>query len=90
MRVTVGAVCLVNEFHDPHGDFHQADVYFRCTLTGGDPYGDWTDPEGVVSMRRWVTKAEIEDLNVKPDSLAAVAWSTSPAAYYDPLEPIVR
>ena len=90
LTVRVGAPCLVNEFHDPDHDFHQVDVYFRCTLIAGDPDGDWTDPEGIVSMRRWVTREEMAALTVKPDSLAAVAWKDPGAPTYDPLEPILR
>lgn len=90
LTVRVGAPCLINEFHDPDHDFHQVDVYFRCTLIAGDPDGDWTDPEGIVSLRRWVTRAEMAALTVKPDSLAAVAWKDPGAPAYDPLEPILR
>jgi ADP-ribose pyrophosphatase YjhB (NUDIX family) len=90
LSVAVGKPCLVNEFHDPRGDFHQVDIYFRCTLTGGDPDGLWTDPEGVVTHRRWVTRSEMSRLRVKPDSLAAVAWGDADAPGYDPLEPILR
>lgn len=88
--VSVGAPCLVNEFHDPLGTFHQVDIYFRCKILSGDPVGDWTDPEGVVSHRRWVTRDELSRLRVKPDSLAAVAWQDAGAPAYDPLEPIQR
>lgn len=89
LAIHVGAPCLVNEFHDPGRDFHQVDVYFRATLTAPDPGGDWTDPEGVVNRRRWVTRAEMAALRVKPDTLAAVAWDPFPPLY-DPLEPILR
>lgn len=90
LSVQVGLPCLVNELHDPGGSFHQVDIYFRCTIVGGNPDGDWTDPEGVVSHRRWVTRAELSRLRVKPDSLAAVAWRDPGAPVYDPLEPILR
>jgi ADP-ribose pyrophosphatase YjhB (NUDIX family) len=90
LHVEVGAPCLVNEFHDPDGPFHQVDIYFRCLLRGGDPDGPWTDTEGVVSHRRWVTRAEMAGLQVKPDSLAAVAWGDRRAITYDALEPIIR
>lgn len=88
LSVTVGAPCLVNEFHDPGGAFHQVDIFFRCTLTAGDPDGEWRDTEGVVSRRLWVTRDELAGLRVKPDSLAAVAWGTG-SVPYDPLEPII-
>jgi ADP-ribose pyrophosphatase YjhB (NUDIX family) len=89
LTVAVGDPCLVNEFHDPGGTFHQVDIYFRCTILAGDPQGDWTDPEGIVTHRRWVTRTEIARLLVKPDSLAAVAWGESGISY-DPLEPLMR
>lgn len=90
LTIAVGAPCLINEFHDPTGSFHQVDLYFRCTIVAGDPDGDWTDPEGIVTHRRWVTRRELAQLRVKPDSLAAVAWGDPDAPGYDPLEPIVH
>ena len=89
LRVAVGAACLVNEFHDPVRDFHQVDVYFRCTILAGDTRPDHIDPEGIVSQHRWVTREDFTRLRVKPDSLAAVAWGDADAPSYDPLEPIV-
>lgn len=88
LTVTVGSPCLVNEFHDPEGVFHQVDIFFRCTLAMGDPDGEWIDPEGVVSQHIWVTRAELAQLRVKPDSLADVAWGAGEVPY-DPLEPII-
>ncbi|MEM9425219.1 MAG: NUDIX hydrolase [Pseudomonadota bacterium] len=91
LTVSVGEVALVNEFHDPDGTFHQVDVYFRCDILAGDPYGDWTDPEGIVTERHWLTQAELGSKRFKPDSLPDVAWGpTGAPAYYDPLEPILR
>lgn len=90
LTVAVGAPCLVNEFHAPGRDFHQVDLFFRCTIRAGDPVGAWTDPAGVVNRRRWVTQAEMAAIRVKPDSLAAVAFAPEAALRYDPLEPIVR
>ena len=91
LGIAVHAPCLVNEFHDPDGDFHQVDIYFHVTHVDGDPYGEWTDPEGVVSERHWLTRAEVAQRKVKPDSVAAVAWGdTGPRTFYDPLEPLMR
>lgn len=90
LDITVGAPCLVNEFHDPAGDFHQVDVYFRCTVNGSariDPA--WRDSDNIVSQRRWVTETELRAIRHKPDSLAAVAFGPQGAVTYDPLEPIV-
>jgi 8-oxo-dGTP pyrophosphatase MutT (NUDIX family) len=90
LAIEVGPVCLVNEFHDPAGGFHQIDIYFRCTVA--DPAMDpaWRDPEGIVTQRRWVTRQEMAGLRIKPDSLAEVAFGPGAAITYDPLEPIIR
>ncbi|MEQ6201678.1 NUDIX hydrolase [Sulfitobacter sp. HNIBRBA2951] len=90
LEITVGAPCLVNEFHDPNGSFHQVDVYFRCTLRSASALDhDWQDVDAVVTDRRWVTRAQMAQLRVKPDSLAAVAWGDADAPMYDPLEPLI-
>ncbi|HAR82593.1 MULTISPECIES: NUDIX domain-containing protein [Sulfitobacter] len=90
LKIAVGVPCLVNEFHDPQGDFHQVDIYFRCTVTGSaDVDPAWQDAERIVTDRRWVTPDEMRGLRVKPDSLAQVAFGNDPISY-DPLEPIVR
>ena len=90
LTVTVGAPCLVNEFHDPNGTFHQVEIFFRCTLDAGELDDTWQDPENIVSKRRWVTRAELETLQVRPKSLAAVAWRDANAPAYDPLEAILK
>lgn len=90
LTVTVGAPALVNEFHDPGRDFHQVDVYFHCRIVKGALDSDWRDPEGVVTERRFFSRAEMEagQIRFKPDSLPAAAWGSG--MLYDPLEPIVR
>lgn len=89
LTIAVGGLCLVNEFHDPGGSFHQVELFFRARLAGGQIAADWQDPEGIVAHRRWVRQDEMPRLRVKPDSLAHVAWA-DPAAppVYDLLEPI--
>lgn len=88
LRVSVGDPCLVNEFHDPTGSFHQVDVYFRCSITSGTLSSDWKDPEGIVTERRFFSRDDMGAIRFKPDSLPAVAWGEG--LLYDPLEPIVR
>lgn len=93
LNIRVGAPCLVNEFHDPAGSFHQVDIYFRATITGGQVDPSWRDPAGVVTQRRLVTEAELRRLRFKPDSLPELAFGGGgrlARALYDPLEPIVR
>lgn len=89
LRIAVGEPCLVNEFHDPAGSFHQCDIYFRATIIGGTALqADWRDPAGVVTARRLVSRDEIAALRFKPDSLPQVAWGAG--LLYDPLEPMLR
>lgn len=91
LTVTVGAPCLVNEFHDPKGSFHQVDIYFFCTLAGtADIDPGWQDVGQVVSQWRWVTQDELAQVPHKPDSLGPVAFDRQTAITYDPLEPILR
>jgi len=85
--ISVGAPCLVNEFHAPDSGFHQVEVFFRCRLVSGALRDDWRDPEGVVSRRRWVTRDEMATLRIKPDSLGRVAFARGIG--YDPLERLV-
>ena len=89
LTVDVGAPCLVNEFHDPNGTFHQVEMFFRCTLMAGTLDSAWQDPEKIVTQRRWVTRDELAALTVRPKSLAGVAWGDTGALVYDPLEPIL-
>jgi ADP-ribose pyrophosphatase YjhB (NUDIX family) len=92
LAITVGDPALVNEFHDPATGFHQVEIFFRCTVPAGDIDHRWTDPEGVVTRRRWVTQAELGLLRHKPGSLGPAAWGTGGGSglLYDPLEVIVR
>lgn len=90
LTVRVGDICLVNEFHDPTGSFHQVDIYFRCQIIAGEISTTWVDPEGIVTRRTWATRSEMAQLHVKPDSLADVAWGDIGAISYDALEPVVR
>lgn len=90
LEVSVGPVVMVNEFHQPGSDFHQVDVYFRCTLQTTDMPETWVDPEGVVTERHWVTRQDMKHLRFKPDSLPDVAWGADAPCFYDPLEPLVR
>ena len=93
LSVAVGPPVLVNEFHDPALRFHQVDIYFRCTITAGTVDDDWTDPEGVVTRRRFFTRAEMATIRYKPDSLPQAAWQglvRGDAMLYDPLELILR
>lgn len=88
LAVMVGDPVLVNEFHDPETGFHQVEIFFRCTVAPGEIDAAWTDPEGVVTRRRWVTATELLQLRHKPGSLGPAAWGRG--LRYDPLEVIIR
>ncbi len=90
LTVTVGAPALINEFHDPATGFHQVDLFFRCTIAGGSLNSLWKDPEGVVTDRRFFSRADLDlgRIRFKPDSLAHAAWGDG--LLYDPLERLVR
>lgn len=88
LTIVVGDPALVNEFHDPANGFHQVDVYFHARVVAGDLATPWTDPEGVVTERRWFSRAEMAYLRFKPDSLPDAAWGGG--ILYDPLELILR
>jgi len=90
LTVSVGAPCLVNEFHDPASGFHQVDLFFRCTIASGTVSEVWRDPQRVVTSRRFFSRADLDlgRIRFKPDSLPAAAWGDS--MLYDPLEVLVR
>lgn len=91
LTITVGAPALVNEFHDPETGFHQVDLFFHCILAEGELDDSWTDPEGVVTDRRFFSRIELASgkHRYKPDSLPDAAWGKA-AALYDPLEVILK
>jgi 8-oxo-dGTP diphosphatase len=88
LRVEVGAPALVNEFHAPEKRFHQVDIYFRCRIVAGTLDPDWRDPEGIVTERRFFSRAEMAGIRYKPDSLPDAAWGE--ALLYDPLELLIK
>lgn len=90
LTVRIEAPALVNEFHAPERDFHQVDIYFRATIISGDLSEDWTDPEGIVTQRRFFSQNEMAGIRFKPDSLPQVAWDSGSRITYDALEPLVR
>jgi ADP-ribose pyrophosphatase YjhB (NUDIX family) len=90
LKIEVGPLALVNEFHDPKSRFHQVDLIFHCTLQDGIIDPAWTDVAGVVNKWCWATRAEMAQMTIKPSSLAEVAFSPIGPARYDPLEAILR
>lgn len=89
LRVEVGGLALVNEFHDPRSGYHQVDLFFRCRITGGTLDPGWADPARVVHRRRFFAPAELAAIRLKPDSLPRIAFAPDGPVYYDPLEKIV-
>lgn len=87
LSIDVGPPALINEFHDPASDFHQVEVFFRCTITSGTLNDTWRDPENIVTRRRWFTREEMANIRFKPDSLPKAAFMRGLG--YDPLERLV-
>jgi 8-oxo-dGTP pyrophosphatase MutT (NUDIX family) len=90
LTISVGAPALINEFHDPATGFHQVDIFFHASIIAGVISPEWRDPEGIVTLRRFFTRADLQagHYRFKPDSLARAAWGDGLG--YDPLEVIVR
>jgi len=88
LTITVGAPAMINEFHLPDRNFHQIDLFFRCTIEKGELDPDWRDPEGVVNQSRFFSRSEMAKIRFKPDSLIKAAWGNEPI--YDPLETLIR
>ena len=89
LEIAAGPLALVNEFHDPRGDFHQVEMFFRCRIVRGTLDPGWRDPDGIVTERRFLSPDEAARVRIKPDSLVEVAFAPEGPARYDPLEPIV-
>ncbi len=88
LTVAVGEPALINEFHDPATGFHQVDLFFRCTITGGTIDPSWRDPGRVVTDRRFFARDELARIRFKPDSLPRAAWDGG--FLYDTLERLIR
>lgn len=90
LTVNVGPLALVNEFHDPTSGFHQIELFFRCTIIGGQIHADWKDPARVVTDRCYFSQDELRTIRFKPDSIADLAFDDGAGVFYDPLELIAR
>ena len=90
LTISVGPPALINEFHAPATGFHQVDIFFHAAIVAGTISQSWRDPEGIVTLRRFFSKAELDSgqYRFKPDSLASAAWGDG--LIYDPLEVILR
>lgn len=88
LPITPGDLAGISEFHNPDTGFHQVEMFFYATPTGPLP-DTWTDPEGVVHMRRLFRREELVDHPHKPDALAGMAFDR-PMARYLGLRRMVR
>lgn len=90
LRIEVGDMIGVNEFHNPEDGFHQVEVFFQANIKSGELDDSWQDTENVVTQRRFFSMAELDGLRFKPDSLPRMAFKPQQAGLYDALERIVR
>ncbi len=90
LNIGVGALALVNEFHDPDRGFHQVDLFFRCTIVSGHIDPAWRDPASVVTKCRFFSHPDLDGIRLKPGALRDIAFSPAGPVHYDPLEIITR
>lgn len=89
LAIEVGALAMLNEFHNPADGFHQVDLFFRARIVGGALDVAWRDPEGVVTERRFFAADELAGIRFKPDSLPRAAFAPDEGVLYDGLETLV-
>ena len=85
LRVDVGALAMVSEFHDPKNGFHQVELFFRAGIAGGALTDDWQDPGAVVTTRRFFSRKELREIRYRPTCLPDVAFSNGRCVVIDPL-----
>ena len=85
LSVTPGPVVGIAEFTDPKTNFHQVELFFAIDGIEGELSDDWTDPAAVVTDRRWVTRAELEELRYRPLSLGTLAFEPGAGLTPSPL-----
>lgn len=90
LRIAPGLPVGMNEFHNPDDGFHQVDLFFRAEITDGRLDAAWTDPEAVVTERRFFARAELADIRFKPNTLPEMAFGTISAPIYDGLERLIH
>ncbi|MEM8571147.1 MAG: NUDIX domain-containing protein [Pseudomonadota bacterium] len=89
LRVSVGRLLGVCEFHDRHGDFHQVDLFFAARSLDGELQEEWRDPEGIVTRRRWFSPTDLGKTWFKPDILPDLAFGGAQDPAYHPLEAMI-
>ena len=84
LHVSVGELYGVSEYCDYSTDFHQIDLYFKCTLVSGTLSQEWRDVAGIVNRRSFFSVAEMKQLNVVPSFLCDPFWlkTTPPLPIY--------
>ena len=86
LEIKVRGLLGVSEFHNPNNGFHQVELFFSASIQSGELNDDWTDPEAIVTKRRFFTEDALKEIRFKPDILSKFAFHPSPIAHYDPLE----
>ncbi len=79
LDVTAGDAFAVSEFLFDANHFHNVDIFFHCTMTGGKITDDWVDDGGPVVDRKFYSLQALQTLNVFPRWLRDGRWLNSPA-----------
>ncbi len=90
LTISVGHLALASEFHDPDRGFHQLDLFFHCKIVAGVVSEDWQDIANVVTKRQYFSRAELDRIRLKPDSLPDIAFGAVAPVILAPLERITH
>lgn len=74
LDVSVGDAFAVSEFLFESNHFHNVDIFFHCTVTGGKITDGWVDVGGPVVDRRFCGLQELQTMNVFPRWLRDGDW----------------
>lgn len=88
LHIAPGPLAAVSEFRNRATGFHQVELLFHATVTGGDLHIG-ADPDGVVHAHLWAAEADAPRLRFKPDHLLRAAFHPSPALYHGAEEMLV-
>jgi len=78
LTVRPGPLCHVSQFHNPETGFHQVELFFHAALAGGELDAAWSDPEGIVTDRRFFARDALAGIRFKPDILPGLAFGPAP------------
>lgn len=89
LTIQVGGVVAIDETYYQDVDLHQVDIYFAAQPLGALP-ADWTDPEGTVVRRAFVSRDRLAALQTDPRHLPSFAFQPAGGSIYRGLTAVRR